>query len=175
MSDIQLFSKRMSILFQLFFIATPIFTIIFWFNPEQMLSFGIIPFPIPQGKITLNTLSKVLGLSISLFPTIVVMLLFNRLSVLFKNYQMGKVFSEENIFCYKRLGKLLFLLACVNFICEGLMSIALTFQNPTGERALSLSLGMPQIFPILIGLVIIGISYVMEEAFRLEEDLKYTI
>ena len=78
--------------------------------------------------------------------------------------QMVKVFSEENIFCYKRLGKLLFLLACVNFICEGLMSAALTFQNPTGERVLSLSLGMPQIFPILIGLVIIGVSYVMEEA-----------
>jgi hypothetical protein len=175
MSDIQLFSKKMSILFQLFFIVTPIFAIVFWLNPEQMLSFGINPFPIPQAKVTFNTLSKILGFSISLIPTTVVMILFYRLSTLFKNYQMGKVFSQENVFCYKKLGKFLFLLACVNFLCTGLMSVALSFQNPAGERFLSLSFGMPQIFPIIIGLVIIGISYVMEEAFRLAEDLRYTI
>lgn len=175
MSGIQLFSKKMSILFQVFFILTPIFTIVFWFYPEQALLFGINPFPIPQGKVTFNTLSKILGFSISLIPATIVMILFYRLSTLFKNYQMGKVFSQENVFCYKKLGKFLFLLSCVNFLCTGLMSVALSFQNPAGERFLSLSFGMPQILPIIIGLVIIGISYVMEEASRLEEDLRYTI
>lgn len=175
MSEIELFSKKISRLFQIFFFSSPIFTIIFWIYPEQMLSFGIIPFPIPQEEITFNGLSKLLGFGVSLLPTLIVMALFYMLAKLFKNYQNGEVFSQNNISYYKKLGKYLFLLACVNFLCTGLMSLALTCQNPSGHRTLCLSIGMAQIFPILIGLVIIGISHVMNEAFRLEEEQKYTI
>lgn len=175
MSEIELFSKKISRLFQLFFISSPIFTIIFWLYPEQMLSLGINPFPIPQQEVTFNGLSKLLGFGISLLPMMIVMTLFYLLIKLFKNYQKGEVFSQNNISYYKKLGKYLFLLACVNFLCTGLMSVALTFQNPHGQRFLCLSVGMAQILPILIGLVIIGISHVMNEASRLEEEQKYTI
>lgn len=177
MSEIELFSRKISRLFQLFFFSSPIFTIIFWLWPEQMLSFGINPFPIPSQEVTVtfNGLSKLLGFGISLLPTMIVMILFYMLAKLFKNYQNGEVFSQNNISYYKKLGKYLFLLACVNFLCTGLMSVALTCQNLSGQRTLCLSIGMAQIFPILIGLVIIGISHVMNEAFRLDEEQKYTI
>lgn len=87
----------------------------------------------------------------------------------------GEVFGQNNISYYKKLGKYLFLLACVNFLSTGLMSVALSFQNPHGQRFLCLSIGMAQILPILIGLIIIGISHVMNEAFHLENEPKYTI
>jgi len=175
MSEIELFSKKISKLFQIFFIGTPIFTIIFWLYPEQMLSMGINPFPIPQEQVTFNGVSKLLGFGISLFPTTIVMILLYLVIRLFKNYQKGEVFNQNNISYYKKLGKYLFLLACVNFLCTGLMSVALSFQNPHGQRFLCLSIGTAQILPILIGLVIIGISHVMNEAFRIEEEQKYTI
>ncbi len=175
MSDIQLFSKKVRFLFRVFLIATPLFTMFYWLNVEQALLLEINPFSIPLGKVTFNNLSKILGFIVSVMPTMVVMALFYRLASLFKNYQLGRIFCEENVFCYKKLGKLLFLLACINFLCSGLMSLALSFQNPVGERFLALSFGTPQILPIIIGLVVMGISYVMEEAHHLEEDQRYTI
>lgn len=176
MSNIKSFSKKIHLLFQVLFFATPFFLIGYWLNVEQALSMGINPFGIPESnKLVINSLSKAIGFSISLFSTALVMLLFYRLGKLFKNYQMGVVFSEENIRCYKKLGKYLFLFPFVDFISTGLMTVGFSFQNPTGERYLGLTLQMSNMLPIIIGLVIVGIAYVMQEAHQLEEEMRFTI
>ena len=171
----QLFSKRICLLFQILLIITPFFTLFYWLNVEQYILLAVNPFSIPPGKLTFTLVSKIFGFVISLLPTMMVMTLFYQLVRLFKNYQLGKVFNKENVLYYQTIGKLLFILACVNFFCTPLMSIALSFQNPIGQRFISLSLRHPEIFPIVIGLVILGISFVMKEAHHLEEEQKYTV
>ncbi|MFI4938633.1 MAG: DUF2975 domain-containing protein [Candidatus Berkiellales bacterium] len=170
------FSKKIHLLFQVLLFATPLFLIFYWFNVDEALSMGINPFGIPENKkVVINGLSKAIAFSISLFSTALVMLLFYRLAKLFKNYHNGVVFSEENIQSYKKLGKYLFLFPFVDFISTGLMTVAFSFQNPTGERYLGLTLQMSNMLPIIIGLVIVGIAYVMQEAQRLEEEMHFTI
>ena len=175
MTDIHHFSRNLSRLFQVCFIITPIFTLSYWIFLEPALIVGMNPFGVPTGHLTLNKVSKILGFSASLLPTLVAMSLFYHLTRLFKNYQEGQVFTPDNIGSLGKLGKCLFLLAVANFVCGGLISVALTFQNPAGERMLMLSLGSPQVLPILIGLVIMGISQGMKEGLILVEEQRYTI
>ncbi|MBS0288776.1 MAG: DUF2975 domain-containing protein [Proteobacteria bacterium] len=175
MSSINTFSAKLAWLFKILFFMTPLFTLFYWLNIEPAFLLAINPFGIPKGHYTFNFFSKLLGFGISLIPTILVMILIYKLSKLFNNYAKGIVFNKDNVKYYKQLGQGMFVLAFINFLSPALLSLALSFQNPPGTRFISLSLGTPQLFPILVGLVIIGISYVMEKAHQLEEDAQHII
>jgi hypothetical protein len=176
MSNISSFSKKVRFALQVLMVLTPIYFIIwYWLHVDTAVVHEAYMFGIPNKNLTLNTLSKALGFCISVIPIFVIMLMYYQLMKLFKNYEQGNVFNKVNAKKLKTLGKLLFTLAAVNFVCAGLMSLALSFQSPPGERFFMFSLGNAQIFPIIVGLVVLGISYVMEEAHRLEEETSYTI
>lgn len=175
MQNFQVFSRRLRCLFQFFIFLLPFLTLIYWLNLEQALSMAINPFFIPQESITLNTLSKALGLMISLIPTFSAMIMCYYLYRLFKNYEKGDVLTEINAIYYKKLGQTLFIFSLIQLSLPALMSVALTFQNLPGERVLTLSLGTPQVLPLIISFVVSGIAYVMKEAHRLENEQQLTI
>lgn len=175
MQNFQVFSQRLRYLFQFFMLLLPFLTILYWVNAEQALSLEINPFFIPQENVTLNNLNKGLGLLISLIPTISAMGMCHYLYRLFRNYENASVFTEKNTLYYKRLGQTLFIFSIVQLSLPMLMSVTLTFQNPPRERLLVLSLGTPQVLPLIISFIVTGIAYVMSEAYRLEKEQQLTI
>jgi len=175
MQNFQVFSRRLRCLFHFFIFLLPLLTIFYWFNVERALTLEINPFFIPQENITLNTLSYGLGLTISLIPTFIGMIMCYFLCHLFKNYENGSVFTEINASYYKKLGQTLFIFSLVQLSLPALMSLALTFQNPPGSRLLMLTIGTSQILPFIISFVVSGIAYVMKEAHRLDNEQKLTI
>lgn len=94
---------------------------------------------------------------------------------LFRNYENASVFTEKNTLYYKRLGQTLFIFSIVQLSLPMLMSVTLTFQNPPGERLLVLSVGTPQMLPLIISFIVSGVAYVMNEAYRLEKEQQLTI
>jgi hypothetical protein len=175
MQNFQVFSKRVYCLFQFLMFALPILTILYWLNIEQALTLELNPFYIPEKTLTLNAISLSLGFILSLLPTLTIVIMSYQLSRLFKNYEMGKVFTKENIYVYQKLGYSLFALTAVQFILPGLMSIIMTFQNNPGERMLIISVGTLQLLPLIIGFVVIGITHVMKKAYHLEKEQQYII
>ena len=113
-------------------------------------------------------LSSTIPLSVAVYGAI-------NLRELFTLYEEAIVFSEKNVNCIRRLGYTLVLWVVANFIFVILISIVLTFNNMTGERVIVAQLGVSDVGALIIGAVIVLISWVMSEASRLEDEQAHTV
>jgi len=62
-----------------------------------------------------------------------------------------------------------------NLIFVTLISIVLTFNNVPGERLVVAQLGISDVGTLIIGAVIVLVSWVMKEASKLEDEHAYTV
>jgi hypothetical protein len=188
MKHIQRVSCLMQIAFNIVFIYLVSFTFIEW------LCSGIEPFKTLALKDALFSsiqtpegLVKVASLSLSLFargvgflggltqqlPTLVGLVLLKRL---FHNYQLNQIFTSGNVRTYKYLGILLFLEALIAKPLGGtLTTFAVTWGNAPGHRYITLGFGTPNVGDLLMGMLVIVISWVMAEGLRLREEETLTI
>ncbi|WP_234393721.1 DUF2975 domain-containing protein, partial [Fangia hongkongensis] len=128
---------------------------------------------IKTDSITLVT--KLLAFISSMLPAGVVMYGLRQLIVLFRSYEKGDIFTLKNTRCYQALGYTLFAWVIAGVIYSGLISVILSYHNPTGERVLSLTLSGIDIVALITGFVIILISRVMRIAQVVSEEQELTI
>lgn len=175
MSNIQSFSQKVRITLQALMVLTPLYYTLWFWNSDSAVIHEAYLFGITSKRLFINELSRMLFFWISLLPIAVFILMYYQLARLFKNYSYGNVFKKDNAKIFRNLGILLFCLAAVNFLCTFLMSLALSFQAPPGHRFCLFVFNNYELIPIIAGLVVLGISYVMEEAHKLDEEINYTI
>ena len=60
-------------------------------------------------------------------------------------------------------------------LAEMLMVLAATLSKPPGHRYLFFGFGTPNIKDIFMGLLIITISWVMAEGYKLQQDQQLTV
>jgi hypothetical protein len=95
---------------------------------------------------------------------------------LFQNYRKGNIFSCENVQKYKYLGWLFFLDGLVaKPICDMLLTLSATLSNPPGHRYISINFGTPNLEVLFCGFLVILISWIMAEGYKLLEDQSLTI
>ncbi len=98
------------------------------------------------------------------------------LKKIFKTYQVGNIFTLTNAIAYKKLG---FLFLADAFIAsplsESLMILATTLNNGAGHRILSISFGTPNLAQIFYGTIVIMVSWVMQEACKINAEQELTI
>lgn len=89
---------------------------------------------------------------------------------LFGAYAQGSVFGAEPTRRLRRLGWSLVLAALLGPVVDALVVLALTLNNPPGQRSLSLGVGTNDYIALLAGGLLIAVSWAMAEATRIEQD-----
>jgi len=98
------------------------------------------------------------------------------LSKVFHCYELGEIFTTNNARCYYQIGKLLFFDALLaQPISGGLWVAAATLSNPVGHRYISISIGTPNVMALLMGLLVVFISWVMIEGSKIQDEQQLII
>lgn len=182
MRKIQRVSKFFRWLFQITCIALPILSIIFWFNapsPIEVVHHALVVNYIPESIKIFHTLTyseRFFGFIISLMPLTVNLFILYFLIRLFQLYEKCEIFSLKNVQYIKYIGYTLLIGQFIaNPIYEAILSATLTWHNPRGERMATISFTGTNLGIVLTALLIILISWIMAEGYKINEDRKYTI
>ncbi len=182
MSKIQIQSRRVRLLSQSLFVITPIMVCYYWLTvntPYDFLtSLGIIHLSydidtLTQQPLTLPT--RLLAIGAGLLLSSIVMYALAVLIRLFRNYEKGDVFSLANAQSYQKLGYCLFYWVAGSVVYGALMSVILSFNNPPGERILSVSFVGMDVLTLIFGFIVLIISWVMKEGYILADENSHTI
>lgn len=189
MNKIQRTSRYLRWLFIVFMGLTPLMYIASWFFLPDMvkkdsffMGFDIIPRDlvamIPGDVIVqhpLTTMMRLLGLTISLVPMTITMLIYSNLITLFLMYERLSYFNLENVAIIRRIGIYLLLAEVLRPFVELAMSALLTWQNGPGHRLAVMSFKGSNLGLIVTGIMIILISWIIAEGHRLNEEQRLTI
>jgi len=98
------------------------------------------------------------------------------LSKIFHRYKVGQIFTLANAQCYYQIGKLLFFDALLAQPISGcLWVLAVTLSHAPGKRYMSFTIGTPNIMAILMGLLVVFISWVMIEGSTIQDEQQLII
>lgn len=95
---------------------------------------------------------------------------FVTLAGICRRYGAGELFSEDVARAYRRFARGMLAWAGLKLAGHTLLVLALTLDNPPGNRLLSISIGGDTLAMVLVGLAVHLLGKVMEEGRRLQED-----
>ncbi len=182
MSKIQKQSRRARIFFQSLFIFTPIAVCYYWLTVETsydfLTSWGIIQLShdidsYTQLPLTLTT--RILATIASLLLCSITMYALKVLINLFRSYERNEIFTLDNVMRYQKLGYSLFYWVGASIVYGALMSVILSFNNPPGERMLAVGFEGLDFLTLVLGFIILIISWVMKEGYILADENCHTI
>jgi Protein of unknown function (DUF2975) len=110
------------------------------------------------------------GWLVSLLPTVVGSYALWQLWQLCGRYARGDVFGVATVRMLGRFARGLLAFAVCGIVTRTLMSLALTWDFPPGQRVLMIGLGSNDYLPLLFGVVLVAITQVMQQAARIAED-----
>lgn len=154
-----------------FFVVLPVGLALYWvFMPSaaEHIVGGTL-----GGK--LSFIEKSLGYFSSMIPTAVFMFALWQLRRLFGLYMAGSIFTPDNVECYRRLGLAAVLWVPANILSGSLGSVLLTYSQGEGNRQLSVGISSAELESLFIGLVVLLISWVMDEGRKMEEEQALTV
>ena len=164
-------------------LLTLLWTLKDWAPIRALVNIGMLRNDVltPEGMVSLSSLTLTpLSWSIGYMAAIVgFMPLFLGLFVLkrlFQNYKRGSIFLLENAQKYKYIGGLFILNALlIKPLSDMMMVLSATLSNPPGHRYITVDFGTPNVEDIICGLLVIVISWIMAESYKLKEDQTLTI
>ena len=107
---------------------------------------------------------------LSLLPVGLGLLVMWQLWSLFGEYSQGRIFSLRALGSLRRLGSSLLALFAMRPVFGALLSVALSWNRPHGQRQISLSLGSDDYMLLLLALLLLALARVMQEAARVAEE-----
>lgn len=152
-------------------VATPILVLL---APEILLDAGLTDLSrwglhhLSQDGLTLAV--RIRMAVVTLLPVGLGLALMWQLWSLFGEYLRGNVFGARALACFRRFATLLFVLSLAQPAAVALMSIAVSWDNPPGQRQLVVSVSSNDYALVLGALVCMAIARVMTEAARVAEE-----
>lgn len=174
-------SKRFAFLFRIVFYAYPVAMLCLWLwiDPKETndwLDFDLIESVMEGQTVTeLVTWQRIACFGASLLTGSAVMYVFHRLSRLFNLYSEGVFFDGGNVACYRTIGISLIVQQLLSLPEQALQSLILSWNNPVGERVVSVGVDDANISLIIVGLMIILISRIMDEGRKMQEEQQLTV
>jgi hypothetical protein len=189
MNKIQQVSLFFRVVFQILFIVLPVLLIIGWMSASQSLVMlhGIIEMDfipraytatIAHGSDILHVLTpeeKILGFCIAVIPLLIELYILYSLIKLFKLYEKNEIFSLKHVRYIKKIGYALLIGQIIHPFYEGLMGLVLTWHNPPGAHLIKVTLDQTNIGILFTALLVILISWIMAEGYKLREEQQLTI
>ena len=149
------------------------------FNLEGMLNWGawadIISIHDIQQTGHFSVIHRLVIILIDLLPLSITSVICYKLSKLFSLYERGHLFETENIRLIKQIGIYMICGELVQLVYQPLISAALTFNNPVGERFASLSVGTTNASTLITAGIILVASWIIQEAHQLKSEIQLTI
>ena len=105
----------------------------------------------------------------------ITVLICHQLAKLFRLYEQGYLFEEENINLIKSISIYMIIGQLVQLIYQPLMTIVLTINNPVGERFASITFGTTNLATLITAFIILIASWIVKEAQQLKSDVQLTI
>lgn len=159
---------RLRLVCTLLMIAVPIVLALCWAFMEHLpLVNARLPAPV-DGSLPLA--SRWLAFAVSMLPGGVAIYALSRLRRLFGLYAKGAIFRADNVRCFRELGWSLFAWAGASFLFNPLAGIILTFHWKPGTRLLVINLDSQDLLAVFMGLVVLTVSWVMDQGRRLAEE-----
>lgn len=118
----------------------------------------------------LTTVERLGAIAITALPLLIFLYALGQLQRLFRLYAMGSFFERENVACLSKMGWALLLSAPVSVVYKAALSVWLSFDQPTGERSLAISISSNDIAMLTFGGAIIIVSWVMAEAVEVSKE-----
>ena len=123
----------------------------------------------------LDPFQRFLGFLINLLPLSFSIAALANLARLFDSFQRGRLFERKNVRFVKRAGWMLIIGQLIYPLYCALLSMALTFQHPVGHRMISVALRSDQFEITLIGIAVLLVASLLDQAAKLQEDQEATI
>ncbi|WED43061.1 DUF2975 domain-containing protein [Legionella cardiaca] len=177
MQKIKFTSHMLYLLFRaLCWLIPLITTYLILFNIEDMLTWGgwaVTPAQIHDTHFSLT--HRLAILAIQCAPLSISVLIFHKLANLFRLYEQGNLFEEENIKLIKQISIYMIAGELLQLIYQPLITAALTFNNPPGQRFASITLGTTNVSTLITACIILVASWIIKEAHQLKADSQLTI
>lgn len=141
-----------------------------WTDPEALARHARSAIGIVSGPVMPSARGYWAAFALAWLPAGLFVLAMLRLGRLFRAFGEGRVLVEENAAGLLRVGWLLAGFGAATPIVRAAQSVALTFDNPEGQRQIALMLD-PGIFAALAaGATLIAFGLVLREAIRLSDE-----
>ncbi|WP_131795660.1 DUF2975 domain-containing protein [Fluoribacter gormanii] len=114
-------------------------------------------------------------LAIEWIPMTITILICHKLAKLFGLFENGHLFEEENIKLIKQVSIYMILGELVQLFYQPLMTAALTFNHPKGERIASITLNSANLSTLITAFIILVASWIVQEAHQLKSETQLTI
>jgi len=150
----------------------PVATVLFWIFFNQIYFSTLQPsisLPVHVNQ-DLTGLQRFLAFLANLIPLAATLYGLQKLRELFALYESGSIFTDRNVACLRSLGRTLIVWVGCDVVRCALLSIVLTLNNPPGQRLLVVGLNSADFTAVFVGIVVLIISWVMDEARKREED-----
>lgn len=186
MEKIAALSRLLRYCFLLMMVVTVAFPFVYWVLDSQGLNMVLAQasmLPVNQTSRALMFLSewtyfhRTVGFVLALIPVSVNCFIYYTLVKLFKNYQVGVVFSLKNTRFFRHIAIAIILNQLVlKAVYNALMSLNITYFLGPGNRVLSFTLlSGHSVFLIIAGITTLVISWIMDEARKLNDEQQFTI
>lgn len=114
-------------------------------------------------------------LAIEGLPLSITILICYKLAKLFKLFEQGYLFEEDNIKLVKQISIYMIVGELIQLIYQPLITAALTFNNPVGERFISITLNSTNLSTLITAFIILVASWIIQEAHQLKSETQLTI
>jgi hypothetical protein len=185
MHKIKKVSRYFRLLFQALFILLPLLDIYFWWQIptgtvlsfEPAFIFGLNHSVTEAAKLALplTLTSKWLGFTFCLIPLFFTQGILYLLVRLFRHFENGEIFIPQNVAAIRNIGILMLIKQCFQPILGGLLTGTMTWFNPPGKHLIAISIDTTNLGLILTSLLIILISWIVAEGYKLYEEQQYTV
>ncbi len=177
MSRLNKISRLFQWLFIAFFFIYPMLVLNMWLGavsiPSHCLAIARLPVEVDLQSLRISV--RLLACLVEMVPTAIIMLGFYYLSQLFKLYSQNSIFGLQNVILIKKIGLTLIAQVLSSFVIQPILSIILTMDAKPGNHLISLGIGNEEISNLVIGGIVVLISWIMEEGRKLEEEKRLTI
>jgi hypothetical protein len=151
-------------------ICLPVIYGVFWTLFNQLYNMGpLIPLPVRVDH-DLPGLTRFLAFMVDMIPMGVIIYGLQKLEGLFLLYENGLIFTEQHVRCFRSLGRALIVWVGCDVVRNSLLSMVLTLDNPPGQRVITVGLGSADFAAVFVGIVVLIISWVMDEGRKIQED-----
>lgn len=167
-------SGRFRLFFSVLIILIPITDVLFWSMYNYLPAKGNLILKMDIGQ-NLDLLTRFFLFITSLIPIAVILYAVFTLVQLFRLYENGIVFSMLNVKYYRRLGYLILFWVLALFFYTPIASLVVSINNPPGERFITLGFELLNVLTLITGSLVVLVSWVMDEARKLEDEQTLTV
>jgi len=175
-SRIKKISSRLRLACSAIFYIMPLTVICYWAFYNE-ISEGFKSGLVRQYSQTqfLPAMTLFLCIAVEMIPAALIMLSTKYLSGLFALYEKSVFFSEQNVTYIRKLGNIVILWSFMDIVKQTLLVLAISLNNPPGQRMLVIGIGTFQLSLLLIGYIIVLFSRVMDEARVMNDEQQYIV